>query len=151
MTRSEQVGHGHKECAGSQSERITRVGIAHLFVAKSEEHQTLGLLLLSKNERFASADNAEMTVLGLGALKLEGDILRGLGLLAEHWLGLATETGLLGVVAALTLSSCGILALLVLGDLVDSVLSKLGAVAPELLWDVDLNSFVTHLNYKLTI
>ena len=54
----------------------------------------------------------------MSALKLEGNLLGSLGLLSEDGLGLATETLLLGVVAALTLSGGGVTALLVLGHFV---------------------------------
>ena len=67
-------------------------------------------------------------MLASGALKLEGNLLGGLGLLSEDGLGLSTETGLLGVVASLTLSSGGVLSFLVLGDLVGLVLAALNAV-----------------------
>ena len=62
------------------------------------------------------------------ALKLQGNLLGSLGLLAEDGLGLATEALLFGVVAALTLSGGGVTALLVLGNLVKHVLKALGAV-----------------------
>ena len=64
----------------------------------------------------------------MSALKLEGNLLGSLGLLSEDGLGLATETLLLGVVAALTLGGRGVTALLVLGDLVILVHAALWAV-----------------------
>jgi len=67
-------------------------------------------------------------VLASGALKLEGNLLGSLCLLAEDGLGLATEALLLSVVAALTLSGRGVTALLVLRDLVRHVLLALRAV-----------------------
>lgn len=63
-----------------------------------------------------------------GALKLQGNLLGSLCLLAEDWLGLATEALLLGVVAALTLSGGGVTSLFVLGDLVKRMLKALRAV-----------------------
>lgn len=77
-------------------------------------------------------------VLASRALKTEDDLLGGLCLLVEDWLGLTTETGLLPVVTTLTLSVDGVLALLVLGDLVWSVLAALLALAvgAACLWNV---------------
>lgn len=57
----------------------------------------------------------------------------------EDRLGLTTKTRLLAVVTTLTLCVDGVLALLVLGDLVWSVLAALLALAvgAACLWDVD--------------
>ena len=96
--------------------------------AQSEKDLTLGVFFLSKNEWLASTNDLASADLALVALKLEGNLLGGLGLLSEDGLGLSTETGLLGVVASLTLSSGGVLSLLVLGDLVRLMLAALNAV-----------------------
>lgn len=45
--------------------------------------------------------------LAVGALKTEDNLLGGLGLLVEDWLGLTTVTRLLSVVTTLTLGEKG--------------------------------------------
>lgn len=102
--------------------------LSSFMIRYSEEDHTLCLLLPSKNEWFASANDLAATDLAGGALKFQGNLLGGLGLLSEDWLGLTTETLLLGIVAALTLSGGGVTALLVLGDLVILMLAALCAV-----------------------
>ena len=62
----------------------------------------------------------------LGAFESEDDLLGGLGLLVEDGLGLTTITGLLSVVTTLTLCEDGVLTLLVLGDLRNSVITRFG-------------------------
>jgi len=106
---------------------------------RSEENLALSVGLLSKDERLASADNLAATNLAGGALELEGNLLGGLGLLAENGLGLATEASLLGLVATITLGIASGLSLLVLGDLVDLMLLALHAICVFLLRSVHLH------------
>lgn len=96
------------------------------------------LLLLSELEVLGTLDGKHLLSLALLALHTKYDLLGGLCLLVEDWLGLTTETLLLGVVTTLTLSVVGSLASLVLGDLVDGVLSALRVLAEgsALLWYV---------------
>lgn len=81
--------------------------------------------------------------LGLGlavdTFQSQDNLLGGLSLLVENWLGLTTETGLLTVVSSLTLSEQGSLTSLVLGDLVLGVLSALLTLTESLskLWNVN--------------
>ncbi len=76
-----------------------------------------------------SLDDKLLLGLALLALQAEGDLLSGLGLLVEDRLGLTTVTHLLRVVSSLALGEVGGLAGLVLGDLVQSVLAALLALA----------------------
>jgi hypothetical protein len=105
---------------------------------RSEEDLALGVGLLSEDERLATADNLAATNLAGTALELESNLLGSLGLLAENRLGLSTESGLLGIVAAITLSASGGTSLLVLGDLVDLMLLALHAICVFLLRSVHL-------------
>merc|ERR1719512_698081 len=75
--------------------------------------------------------------LALRALELEDNLFRRLGLLVEHRLGLATEALLLLFVAPVALGLAGLLACLVLRDLVRRVLLALLAVSLPGLRDVD--------------
>lgn len=61
------------------------------------------------------------SVLALGAVKLENNLLSSLGLLPEDRLGLSSEPLLLHVVTALPLSLGRVLAFLVLCNLVESI------------------------------
>jgi len=72
-------------------------------------------------------------VLALHTLETKHDLLRGLSLLVEHWLGLATISLLLTVVTALSLCVQGSLASLVLCDFVDCVLLAVFGCAEGLL------------------
>jgi hypothetical protein len=105
----------------------------------SEEDLTLGVGLLAKNEGLAAADNLAATNLAGTALELESNLLGGLGLLAENWLGLATEARLLGSVPAITLGLACRLSLLVLRHLVDLVFLALHAICVFLLRSVHLH------------
>ncbi len=107
----------------------------------SEKNLSLGVFFLSKNEWFASTNDLASADLASVALKLEGNLLGCLCLLSEHGFGLTTETFLLGIVAAFALSSGGILALLVLGDLVDLMLAALHAVCVFLFRSVHLDKW----------
>lgn len=69
----------------------------------SEEDHTLGLLFFTEDESSASLDDLVGLGLGLGALKLEHDLLGVLGLLPEDWLGLTAETFLLHIISSLSL------------------------------------------------
>jgi hypothetical protein len=106
------------------------------------DDSTLNLLVTTDLEALASADNLEGLTLAGGALKTKNDLLGGLGLLVEDRLGLTSVTGLLSVVTTLTLGDEGSGAGLVLGNLLDGVLSALGVGAEGLasLGDVDLLS-----------
>jgi hypothetical protein len=77
--------------------------------------------------------------LAVRALKLEHDLLRGLGLLVEDGLGLTTIAGLLPVVTTLTLREQAGLTSLVLDDLEGfvRVAPHVGAVQTLLLGEVD--------------
>lgn len=77
-----------------------------------------------------------------GALESEDHLLGCLCLLVEHGLSLTTKTLLLAVVTTLTLSVDAVLALLVLGDLVGSVLSALLRGAESVLGLGDGNHFL---------
>ena len=105
---------------------------------RSEEDLALGVGLLSEDERLAATDNLAATDLAGGALELKGNLLGGLGLLAENRLGLSTESGLLGIVAAIALSASRVTSLLVLGNLVDLMLLALHAIRVFLLRSVHL-------------
>jgi hypothetical protein len=91
-------------------------------------------------EVLASLDGELVLVLAGGAFETEDNLLGGLGLLVEDGLGLTTVTLLFAVVTAFTLDDSRVLALLVLGHLVDSVLEALLALAVGFagLGDVDL-------------
>jgi len=100
---------------------------------------TFGVHLFAEDERLAAADDFASSSLAGGALELESDLLGVLGLFAEHGLGLATETSLFAIVAALALSSQGSFARLVLRNLVDVVLFTLLAESILRLRRVHLN------------
>jgi len=104
----------------------------------SEKNLTLCVFFLSKNEWFASTNDFASTNLAGVAFKLKGNLLCGLCLFSEDWLGLTSETSLFCIVASLALSSGGILTLLVLGDLVDLVLAAFHAVCVFLFRSVHL-------------
>jgi len=76
------------------------------------------LLVTTELKVLASLERNVRSVLALGALESEHDLLGGLGLLVEDGLGLTTVTLLLPVVTTLTLSVQRSLTSLVLGDLV---------------------------------
>lgn len=59
------------------------------------------------------------------ALQTKNDLTCSLGLLVEDGLGLTSETHLLGIITTLSLGEVGGLSGLVLGDLVDLVLTAL--------------------------
>ena len=88
--------------------------------ALDDSEEGTGLVLrwvLSENECLASTDEKQAPDLGHGALEPEGDLLGLLGLLSEYRLGLTTEAGLFGAIAARTLGLLRVLALLVLSNL----------------------------------
>ena len=109
----------------------------------SEKNLTLCVFFLSKNEWFASADDLASTDLAGSALKLDCNLLGCLCLLAEDWLGLATETLLLGVISSLALSGSGVFAFFVLRDLVQLVLLALITVCCLLFRNVHLRDKVS--------
>merc|ERR1719330_434810 len=75
--------------------------------------------------------------LALGALKLQHDLFGRLSLLVEHRLGLSSEALLLLLVAPVSLRLSGLLARLILGDLVWRVLLAFLAVGLARLRNVD--------------
>jgi len=99
----------------NQRQPITRLVLKRLGL--------LSLLLELHLEVLATLESTLKLVAAGGALKTKNYLLCGLGLLVENGLSLTTKTLLLTIVTTLTLSIDGILALLVLGDLVESVLS----------------------------
>merc|ERR1719215_829174 len=100
----------------------------------------LALALLgicAKLKMLGPLDRLHAFGLALGALQLQHDLLRGLGLLVEHGLRLTAETFLFFLVAPVTLGLAGLFARLVLRDLVGRVLLALPAVGVPGLRDVD--------------
>eukprot|EP00983_Pelagomonas_calceolata_P091453 1157546-Pelagomonas_calceolata.AAC.4 len=63
----------------------------------------LGLLVTTNLEVLAALDAVHAGPLAVGALQPQHNLLGGLGLLVEDGLGLTAVSGLLAVVAALTL------------------------------------------------
>jgi hypothetical protein len=88
----------------------------------------LDVLDLHEDDSLGAAHHDDSSGLALGALQSECDLLGGLGLLAEDGLGLSSIARLLAVVTSPALGSLTLLALLVLGDLVDRVGKALAAV-----------------------
>merc|ERR1719299_255506 len=98
------------------------------------EHRAEVLLLpVAELEVLRALDGLHVLLLALGALELQGDLLRGLRLLAEDRLGLTAETLLLRVVAALSLRDERSLPRLVLSNLLRRMLVALLAVRIPLL------------------
>ncbi len=99
-----------------------------------------GLLLLTKLKVLAAFEGNLKLRLALLAFEAEHDLLRGLGLLVENGLRLASKSHLLPVVASLALGKVRRLASLVLRHLVHGVLPALFALAKgaALFRDVDL-------------
>ena len=95
-----------------------------LTESSSLEDKGSVLLLLGTTELevLASLEGNVGSVLALGALETQNDLLGGLGLLVEDGLGLTTVTLLLPVVTTLTLGVERSLTSLVLGDLVGAVI-----------------------------
>ena len=105
---------------------------------RSEEDLTLGVFFLSKNEWLASLEDLATSAFALHTLKLESDLLSLLCLLTEDWLGLATESLLLGIISPLSLHSLGVFAFLILGNFVWWMLLAFLAVSILLLGCVNL-------------
>jgi len=89
-------------------------------------------LLVSELKVLAALEGELRLGLADLALEPEHDLLGSLRLLVEDGLRLTSESHLLHVVAALSLSKVGRLSSLVLGDLVVSVLAALLALAKRL-------------------
>jgi len=109
----------------------------------------LALLLVSTNfEVLATLDGLLGDTLANLALELKYNLLCSLGLLVENRLCLTTEATLFAVVTPLPLRVKTILALLVLCDLVQSVLSALLCLAVGLprLWNVNLSTSGRHIS-----
>jgi len=100
---------------------------------------TLSLLLTTKLEVLAALQRQLHFVFAHRAFQPENDLLRCFSLLVEDRLCLTTVTRLLPVVTTLSLREQGVLALLVLGNLVRSVLFACLALAvsPASLGNVD--------------
>ena len=107
----------------------------------SEHDLSLGILLFTKDNGSASFNNSEIFRFGLGALKLEGNLLGLLCLLSEDWFGLSTETFLFHIISSLTLGDKGGFTRFVLGNLVGSVLLELWAVRSNSLWNMNHFAF----------
>jgi hypothetical protein len=69
-----------------------------------ESNHTLGLLVTTEFEVFATLDGQLHLVLADSAFETEDDFLGGLSLLVEDRLGLTTVTALLSVITSLTWS-----------------------------------------------
>ena len=82
-------------------------------------------LLGTELEVLSTLENQMLLRLTFLALQTKDNLTCGLGLLVEHGLGLTSETHLLGIVTTLSLGEVGSLSGLVLGDLVDLVLTAL--------------------------
>ena len=89
-------------------------------------------------ESLASAEELAASDLALGAFEPQGDLLGLLSLLPEDGLGLASEAGLLGLIAARALRHLRVLALLVLSNLEFTVFRALLAVRVLCLGSVHL-------------
>lgn len=100
---------------------------------------TLLLLVTTQLKVLTSLQSQLGLGLAVDTFQSQDNLLGGLSLLVENWLGLTTETGLLTVVSSLTLSEQGSLTSLVLGDLVLGVLSALLTLTESLskLWNVN--------------
>lgn len=100
---------------------------------------TLLLLVTTQLEVLTSLQSQLGLGLTVDTLQSQHNLLGGLSLLVENWLGLTTETGLLTVVSSLTLSEQRSLTSLVLGNLVLGVLSALLTLTVSLseLWNVN--------------
>lgn len=92
---------------------------------------SLALLFLFTAELkvLAALEDNLTLCLASGALKSKYDLLRRLGFLVEHRLGLTTITTLLAIITTLTLGMDRVFALLVLRHLVHSVLFALHAMS----------------------
>lgn len=105
------------------------------------ELQGLALLLLVTTQLKVLTSLQSQLGLGLAdnTLQSQDNLLGGLSLLVEDWLGLTTVTALLTVVSSLTLGKQGSLTSLVLGDLVLGVLLAVLALAvgSSGFWDVN--------------
>ena len=101
---------------------------------------SLGLLFSTNLKVLATLDGMHMSGLATLALQVQHNLLGGLCLFMENWLGLSSETSLLFVVTTLSLSVQGGLTSLVLGHLVHGVLLAIRALAIGLfsLWNVHL-------------
>ena len=99
-----------------------------------------GLLLLgSKLEMLGTLDAHLLLALAFLTFHTKHNLTRSLGLLVKDGLCLTTETHLLRVVTTLSLGEIGCLSCLVLGHLVNLVLSAVlsCAVSSAFLWDID--------------
>ena len=102
----------------------------------SEKDHTLGLLLFAEDESSASLDDLEGFALGLGAFKLEHDLLGILCLLSEDWFGLTSESLLLHIISSLSLGNERVLTFLILRHFVHCVLLRFPAVGSLSLWNM---------------
>jgi len=102
---------------------------------------TLGLLVTTKLEVFASFQGQLSFGLALSALQSQDNLLCGLSLLVEDRLGLTSVTRLLAVITTLSLSEQRSFPSLVLGDLVLGVLLARLALAVGLTGFRDVDHF----------
>ena len=115
---------------------------SHSLKVKSS---TLALLLTTELKVLAALQRQLVLLLAHTALHSQHNLLRGLGLLLEDGLGLATVALLLAVVATLAEDKEGGLAGLVLGDLLGGVLVALLAVRVAGLGNVHLQSVISNM------
>ena len=112
----------------------------------SEEDLSLGVLFLAQNERSAPLNGVasfelhffSFSLVHNSDFKLKCRFLGELGRSTQDGFGLASETPLLGVVAALSLSLLGVSALLVLGNLPCNVFTCFSAVSAHCFWVMHL-------------
>lgn len=114
---------------------------------------TLLLLVTTQLEVLTSLQSQLSLGLAVDTLQSQNDLLGGLGLLVENWLGLTTETRLLTVVSSLTLGEQGSLTSLVLGNLVLGVLLAQLTLTVSLseLWNVNLMLVLEQLRAMVAI
>ena len=98
-------------------------------------------LLGTELEVLGTLESQVLLRLTLLALQTKDDLTSCLGLLVEDWLGLTSETHLLGIVTTLSLGEVRSLSCLVLCDLVDLVLTALLAGAISLTFFGYVNHF----------
>ena len=125
----------------ANSSRAPVVGFLPEALDDSEKWASLVLRRIgTEDESLASAEKSGVRFLGVGAGELQGDLLGLLSLLSEDGLGLSTKARLLGSIAARTLGILGVLALLVLSNLVLHVLLAVLAISRDNLRNVHLDT-----------
>lgn len=99
------------------------------FIDLEVDDRVLRSLLSSELELLAALHDLKGTGLASSALQTKDDLLGGLGLLVEDRLGLTSITSLLAVITTLTLGEETGGSSLVLGNLVEGVLTALREIA----------------------